>query len=193
MKYGKVQSSNSKVSEDRTDNVDNTANLKNADMLHIDSLTSNINVHFPIDITTSQEISSMNQSNCISAKSLQRFQRWKPGLEPKECWINDEVCFTRGTWIYTVVDLFASFTELNVVTAGIASMSGFDFHCLATNCLHLVVKRAFFLNFHTQRMSGLSVKVPYYILLVLMHVAFEMVFFLWDFITLQLFEDVKWN
>ena len=97
VKYGKVQSSNSKVSEDRTDNVDNTANLKNADMLHIDSLTSNINVHFPIDITTSQEISSMNQSNCISAKSLQRFQRWKPGLEPKECWINDEVCFTRGT------------------------------------------------------------------------------------------------
>ena len=97
MKYGKVQSSNSKVSEDRTDNVDNIANLKNADMLHIDSLTSNINVHFPIDITTSQEISSMNQSNCISAKSLQRFQQWKPGLEPKECWINDEVCFTRGT------------------------------------------------------------------------------------------------
>lgn len=108
MKYGKVQSSNSKVSEDRTDNVDNSANLKNADMLHIDSLTSNINVHFPIDITTSQEISSMNQSNCISAESLQRFQRWKPGLEPKECWINDEVCFTRGTWIYTVVDLHLS-------------------------------------------------------------------------------------
>ena len=68
VKYGKVQSSNSKVSEDRTDNADNTANLKNADMLHIDSLTSN--VHFPIDIT-SREISSMNQSNCISAESLQ--------------------------------------------------------------------------------------------------------------------------
>ena len=95
MKYGKVQSSNSKVSEDSTDNVDNTANLKNADTLHIDSLTSN--VHFPIDVTTSQEISSMNQSNCISAESLKRFQRWKPGLEPKECWINDEMSFTRGT------------------------------------------------------------------------------------------------
>ena len=95
MKYGKVQSSDSKASEDRTDNVDNAANLKNADMLHIVSLTSN--VHFPIDITTSQEISSMNQSNCISAESLQRFQRWKPGLEPEECWINDEVSFTRGT------------------------------------------------------------------------------------------------
>ena len=64
------------------------------------------------------------------------------------------------------------------MTAGNASMSGFDFHCLATNYLHLVVKWAFSFNFHTQRMSGLSVKVPYYILLVLMHVAFEMVFFL---------------
>ena len=91
MKYGKVPRCNGKVSEDRTDNVDNTASLKNADMLHIDSLTSN--VQFPIDITTSQEISSMSQSNCISAESLQRFQRWKPGLDPKECWINDEVSF----------------------------------------------------------------------------------------------------
>ena len=95
VQYEKVQSNNNKVSEDRTDNVDKTAYLKNDDMLHIDSLTSN--VHFPIDITTSQEISSMNQSNCISAESLQRFQQWKPGLEPKECWINDEVSFTRGT------------------------------------------------------------------------------------------------
>jgi len=91
VKYGKVPHCNGKVSEDRTDNVDNTASLKNADMLHIDSLTSN--VQFPIDITTSQEISSMSQSNCISAESLQRFQRWKPGLDPKECWINDEVSF----------------------------------------------------------------------------------------------------
>ena len=69
VQYEKVQSNNNKVSEDRTDNVDNTAYLKNDDMLHIDSLTSN--VHFPIDITTSQEISSMNQSNCISAESVQ--------------------------------------------------------------------------------------------------------------------------
>ena len=95
MQYEKVQSNNNKVSEDRTDNVDKTAYLKNDDMLHIDSLTSN--VHFPIDITTSQEISSMNQSNCISAESLQRFQQWKPGLEPEECWINDEVSFSKGT------------------------------------------------------------------------------------------------
>ena len=95
LKHERVQSSNGKVMEDRTDNVDNTGNLKNADMLHVDSLTSN--VHFSIDITTSQEISSMNQSNCISAESLQRFQQWKPGLEPEECWINDEVSFSKGT------------------------------------------------------------------------------------------------
>ena len=95
MKHERVQNSNGKVTEDRTDNVDNTGNLKNADMLHVDSLTSN--VHFPVDITTSQEISSINQSNCISAESLQRLQQWKPGLEPEECWINDEVSFSKGT------------------------------------------------------------------------------------------------
>lgn len=144
MKYGKVQSSNSKVSEDRTDNVDNTANLKNADMLHIDSLTSNINVHFPIDITTSQEISSMNQSNCISAKSLQRFQRWKPGLEPKECWINDEVCFTRGTWIYTVVDLHLSQSSMLWPLGTRACLDLIFTVWQLTIYLHLVVKRAFF-------------------------------------------------
>ena len=94
LKHERVQSSNGKVMEDRRDNVDDTGNLKNADMLHVDSLTSN--VHFAIDITTSQEISSMNQSNCISAESLQRFQQWKPGLEPEECWINDEVSFSKG-------------------------------------------------------------------------------------------------
>ena len=92
VKDGKLQSSNyGNVSKDRIDNVDNTAHLKDVDVLHEDSLTSK--VHFPIDITTTQEISSMNQNNCISAESLQRFQQWKPGLEHKECCINDEVSF----------------------------------------------------------------------------------------------------
>ena len=77
VKDGKVQS--------RTDNVDNIASLKN---VVLDSPTSN--VPFSIDVTT-QELSSIKQNTCISAESLQRFQQWKPGLEPKECWINDEV------------------------------------------------------------------------------------------------------
>lgn len=191
MKYGKVQSSNSKVSEDRTDNVDNTANLKNADMLHIDSLTSNINVHFPIDITTSQEISSMNQSNCISAKSLQRFQRWKPGLEPKECWINDEVCFTRGTWIYTVVDLHLS-QSLNVWPLG------------SPACLDLIFT-VWQLTICTWLSSGLFFKFSYPTnewtecqSTILYTSCFNACSF-WNgvllvrFLTLQLFEDVKWN
>ena len=55
VKDGKLQSSNGNVSEDRIDNVDNTAHLKDVDVLHEDSLTSK--VHFPIDITTTQEIS----------------------------------------------------------------------------------------------------------------------------------------
>ena len=71
MKHGRVQSSNGKVTEDRADKVDNTGNLKNAGMLHLDSLDSNVHVHsFPIHKTTSQETSSVNQSNCISAESL---------------------------------------------------------------------------------------------------------------------------
>ncbi|XP_068712639.1 uncharacterized protein [Montipora foliosa] len=49
-----------------------------------------VNVPFPINISTSPEISSMNQNNCISLKSYQRFQQWKPDLDKKECWINDE-------------------------------------------------------------------------------------------------------
>jgi len=44
---------------------------------------------FPINITTSQDISSINENNSISAQSLQRFQQWKPGLAHKECCIND--------------------------------------------------------------------------------------------------------
>ena len=57
-----------------------------------------VNAHFPINITTTSEISSMNQNNCITAESLQRFKQWKPGLDHKECWINDEVSF-QGNWI----------------------------------------------------------------------------------------------
>ena len=139
MKHERVQNSNGKVTEDRTDNVDNTGNLKNADMLHVDSLTSN--VHFPVDITTSQEISSINQSNCISAESLQWFQQWKPGLEPEECWINDEVSFSKGTWIYTVVDLHLSQSSISWPRR-LPAYPDF-FHFLATNYIHLVVKWAF--------------------------------------------------
>ena len=40
---------------------------------------------FSINITTSQDISSMNENNSISAQSLQRFQQWKPGLAHEEC------------------------------------------------------------------------------------------------------------
>ena len=91
-KTRKVQRSNGNVSKDTTENVDNTACM-NDDKLHEVFLTCIGNAHFPIDITTTQEISSMNQNNCISAESLQRFQQWKPGVEPEECWINDEVSY----------------------------------------------------------------------------------------------------
>lgn len=104
VKTSKVQRSNGNVSKDRTENVDNTARM-NVDKLHEVSLTCTSNAHFPIDITTTQEISSMNQNNCISAESLQRFQQWKPGIEPEECWINDEVsfkaiCIFHRAWCY---------------------------------------------------------------------------------------------
>ena len=154
--------------EDRTDNVDDTGNLKNADMLHVDSLTSN--VHFPIDITTSQEISSMNQSNCISAESLQRFQQWKPGLEPEECWINDEVSFSKGAWNYTVVDLHFSQSSMSRPLRLLAYPD--FFHFLATNYLHLVAKQALLKFSFLTFMSVMNVKIQCYRLLVSMHVAF---------------------
>ena len=73
---GKVES---KVQHKKDKNISNGNN--SADMKE----------DFQINITTSENISSMNQNNFISSDSLQRFQQWKPGLCHKECWINDEV------------------------------------------------------------------------------------------------------
>ncbi|XP_068746319.1 uncharacterized protein [Montipora capricornis] len=52
--------------------------------------STNMDDLFPVNISTSPDISSMNQNNCLSMESFQRFQQWKLGLKQEECWINDE-------------------------------------------------------------------------------------------------------
>ena len=58
-----------------------------------DNISADVDESCQINITTTKDISSMNQNNYISADSLQRFQEWKPGFCYKECWINDEVSY----------------------------------------------------------------------------------------------------
>ena len=67
----------------------------NCTRLHLQSNKCSLTTNelFPVNISTSPDISFMNQNNCLSMKSFQRFQQWKLGLKQEECWINDEVNF----------------------------------------------------------------------------------------------------
>lgn len=85
------------VNEDKKkvidDKVQSEVQLNKEQNMNKSNNKADVDEDFQIDITTTKDVSCMNQNNYISADSLKRFQEWKPGLCDKECWINDEVTY----------------------------------------------------------------------------------------------------